>query len=355
VPDELIVERCPRAAAGRESGRSDSACGSRGGADCGVASPSSRACLPSNRRPDPTTTTTTSRTGPQHPPRTTLNAGQRQRQPPSARVGQVLVDGQVYAQPLSTSRTCSSRAGASTTSSTSPRRNDKRLRLRPRTRSRSSGKRSFINPGTGRHHGPPRASFKHDPRWAPRSAIVGHAGDRTHRPICALRSWPRRGRCRSSASTNVQRLHAIDLGTGREALGGPVNESRPTVRGTGHGLGRGARSSFQRPLGVPKRPGLLLSNGVVYIAWGPRRPTWGRSTAWGHRLQTATPCAGRRPGNNTPKRRGGGHLDERPAPPATDAGREHLHVLGQRHLSAPTSGKGVDYGDKRSPSRTSHL
>src|SRR5262249_7129280 len=62
----------------------------------------------------------------------------------------------------------------------------------------------------------------------------------------------------------VQRLHALDLGTGREALGGPVTIIA-TVPGRGADSVNG-KISFDA-LWEFQRPGLLLSNGVVYIAW----------------------------------------------------------------------------------------
>jgi len=64
-------------------------------------------------------------------------------------------------------------------------------------------------------------------------------------------------------------LHALDLATGVEKLNGPV-EIQATVPGTGWG-GSGDASSGQLPLLAVdhiQRPGLLLANGAVYIAFG---------------------------------------------------------------------------------------
>jgi len=61
-----------------------------------------------------------------------------------------------------------------------------------------------------------------------------------------------------------QRLHALDITTGAEGFGGPVD-----IAGTYPGLGdnsRGGAVSFD-PKQYKSRPGLLLLNGLVYIGW----------------------------------------------------------------------------------------
>jgi hypothetical protein len=62
-----------------------------------------------------------------------------------------------------------------------------------------------------------------------------------------------------------QRLHALDLGTGNEKLGGPV-EIRASVAGKGSG-GASGRLNFD-PLFQLNRPALLLSNGLLYLGFG---------------------------------------------------------------------------------------
>jgi hypothetical protein len=62
----------------------------------------------------------------------------------------------------------------------------------------------------------------------------------------------------------VQRLHALDVTTGAEKFGGPVVIAA-TVKGTGSGSSNG-KLSFD-PFRSNQRPGLLLLNGGIYIAW----------------------------------------------------------------------------------------
>jgi hypothetical protein len=71
----------------------------------------------------------------------------------------------------------------------------------------------------------------------------------------------------------VQRLHALDVATGDEKFGGPVDiSSAITVPGSGD---TGEATCPGTPGNVPfcplrenQRPGLLLLNGKVYVAWG---------------------------------------------------------------------------------------
>lgn len=63
----------------------------------------------------------------------------------------------------------------------------------------------------------------------------------------------------------VQRLHALDLGTHAEKFGGPVVIAA-TVKGNGIGS-RNGQITFN-PLRQLNRPGLLLQNGHIVIAWG---------------------------------------------------------------------------------------
>ena len=60
----------------------------------------------------------------------------------------------------------------------------------------------------------------------------------------------------------VQRLHALDITTGLEKFGGPVR-----IRASVSGTGDGGTTVVFNPLREGQRAGLVLQNGVVYIAW----------------------------------------------------------------------------------------
>ncbi len=68
-----------------------------------------------------------------------------------------------------------------------------------------------------------------------------------------------------NSSTYFQRLHALDLTTGAELFGGPMNV-QATFPGTGDNSSGGV-VTFD-PKQYKERPGLLLMNGIVYTAWG---------------------------------------------------------------------------------------
>ena len=70
---------------------------------------------------------------------------------------------------------------------------------------------------------------------------------------------------KENGANYFQRLHALDITTGAEKFGGPVVLSG-SVPGTGDGSA-GGNVPFD-PLHECQRPGLLLSNGVVYIGFG---------------------------------------------------------------------------------------
>jgi hypothetical protein len=74
-----------------------------------------------------------------------------------------------------------------------------------------------------------------------------------------------------------QRLHALDIHTGLEKPGSPV-----TITGTASGTGTASVNGVIQfdPLTQCNRAGLLLQNGVVYVAWGSHADHGGPSHGW---------------------------------------------------------------------------
>ena len=68
----------------------------------------------------------------------------------------------------------------------------------------------------------------------------------------------------SQPSHHTQRLHALEVTTGLEKFGGPV-EISPTINGSGTGS-RSGKVEFD-PLRENPRASLLLANGMVYLTW----------------------------------------------------------------------------------------
>src|SRR5215813_11649942 len=69
---------------------------------------------------------------------------------------------------------------------------------------------------------------------------------------------------KNAAGSYFQRLHALDLATGAEAFGGPV-EIVATYPGTGSNSSNG--NVVFDPVQYFERAGLALSNGIVYTTW----------------------------------------------------------------------------------------
>jgi hypothetical protein len=134
-----------------------------------------------------------------------------------------------------------------------------------------------------------------------------------------------------------QQLHALDLATGAEKLGGPV-VIQANVAGRGAGTVRG-RVAFDA-LTQNQRSGLLLDNGVVYIAWashGDNGPYHGWLMAYNaqnlHQLSVF---------NTTPNGTEGGIWMSGGAP-ASDASHSVFIVTGNGTFSAQR--RGNDFGD----------
>jgi hypothetical protein len=73
------------------------------------------------------------------------------------------------------------------------------------------------------------------------------------------------------SGNSIQRLHALDITTGAEKFEGPV-EIAATVNGTGTGSSHG--KVLFSTIHDNHRPGILLANGNVYIAWAGQAHGW---------------------------------------------------------------------------------
>ena len=135
----------------------------------------------------------------------------------------------------------------------------------------------------------------------------------------------------------AQRLHALDVASGDEKFGGPV-EIRASVSGAGDGS-VGGQVAFD-PLRNHQRPGLLLNNGVVYIAWASHcdnRPYHGWLMAYDARTLAQIAVW-----NSTPNGGLGGVWHAGSAP-AADADGNVFLATGNGTFDAAAGG--MDFGD----------
>ena len=135
-----------------------------------------------------------------------------------------------------------------------------------------------------------------------------------------------------------QRLHALDIATGREKFGGPV-VIRASVHGTGAGS-VGGTITFD-PLIQNQHPALLLSNGVVYISWASFGD-FDNYHGWVLGYDAAT-LANVAVFNDTPNGSQGGIWQGGGGLSAAPGGNIFLQT-GNGTFDANTTG-GVDYGD----------
>jgi hypothetical protein len=138
-------------------------------------------------------------------------------------------------------------------------------------------------------------------------------------------------------SSYVQRLHALDVTTGAEKFGGPVSLAA-SVTGTGSGS-IGGKVAFD-PLRENQRPGLLLSNGVIYMAFGSH----GDNSPWhgwvlGYNATTLQQVLAY---NATPNGSGGG-IWQSGGGLATDATGSLYFTTSNGDFDVDTGG--IDYGD----------
>ena len=135
----------------------------------------------------------------------------------------------------------------------------------------------------------------------------------------------------------VQRLHALDLGSGNEKFGGPV-VIQGQVPGTGSGAAGGVVAFV--PLRQNQRPGLLLSRGVVYVGFGSHgdhQPYHGWVFGYDANTLDRTLIW-----NVTPNAEGGG-IWQGGGALAADAGGSIYFVTGDGTFTQNVGG--VDFGD----------
>lgn len=134
----------------------------------------------------------------------------------------------------------------------------------------------------------------------------------------------------------VQRLHALDVRTGAERLGGPVVISA-AVPGTG-AASSGGVVRFD-PLREHQRAGLLLQHGMVYIVWASHCDGWPyHGWVMAYDARTLRQVAA---WNATPNGVGGG-IWQSGAAPAGD-GTDLLFATGNGVFDANT--RGLNYGN----------
>lgn len=121
---------------------------------------------------------------------------------------------------------------------------------------------SFINPGAGITTVP--NSDVNSGNVAPEIGIIGTPA--IDAASGTLYVEMKTKQVAGSATNYVHKLHALDVGSGAEKLGGPVVITA-TANGTGDGNDGAGHVPFNG-LRQMSRPGLLLLNGIVYIAYG---------------------------------------------------------------------------------------
>lgn len=134
----------------------------------------------------------------------------------------------------------------------------------------------------------------------------------------------------------VQRLHALDVATGTEQMGGPV-----LIGGAVRGKGAGSSNGWLRfdALRENQRPGLLLQNGLVYISWAAHCDGW-PFHGWLMAYDAAT-LEQVGVWNSSPDKQGGG-IWQSGAAPAGD-GEDVFFATGNGDFTGAKGG--FDFGD----------
>jgi hypothetical protein len=134
-----------------------------------------------------------------------------------------------------------------------------------------------------------------------------------------------------------QKLHALDVATGAEKFGGPV-EIRASVKETNNPASQG-RIEFD-PLRENQRAALLLSNGKIYIAWASScdvRPYYGWVMAYDAKSLAQLGVLNLSPGAEE------SGVWQADAGPAADARGNVYVITGNGKFTAASSGR--DFGD----------
>jgi hypothetical protein len=140
-----------------------------------------------------------------------------------------------------------------------------------------------------------------------------------------------------TATHYINRLHALDVGSGAEKFGGPV-VIQPVVAGTGEG-NDGAGHVLFDGLRHMNRSGLLLANGVVYVAFASHADVLPyHGWVLGFNAQTLQPQG---VFNSTPNGAQGGFWQAGGGPASDTAGNIYI-VSGNGTFDGTTNN---DYGD----------
>jgi hypothetical protein len=190
---------------------------------------------------------------------------------------------------------------------------------------------SFINPAQGITP-IPCADTGADP--CPFASVIGITGtpviDPTSGTLYLVAATKENG-------TYVNRLHALDITTGAEKFGGPV-QIQASVKGTGAGNNHGVITLAPRH--ELQRSGLLLLNSVVYIGWtsfGDVTPFHGWVISYGAQSLARIAVF-----NTTPNGSDGGVWQGGAAPSVDAAGSIYL-ITGNGKFDASSGGS--DWGD----------
>jgi hypothetical protein len=138
-----------------------------------------------------------------------------------------------------------------------------------------------------------------------------------------------------SATNYVHRLHALDISTGQEKFGSPVQITGSVQ--SSHGI-----VNFDSLKGC-QRPGLLLSQGVVYVAFGSSGCDNTHGWVFAYALDSTMTLTQKGVFNTTPNQTKGGSVWQGGAGLASDDNGNIFFITANGTFNANTGGS--DYGD----------